>query len=372
MKLGIDAREIQDGVFTGIGGPLADFLNYFSKQDNDDTCILFSEKTVPIDFGPKVRNVVLDKSITFYWDQVILPKAIKQEKIDLFYSPYYKIPFFKSCKTISAILDLMYLQYEEYSKKINPLARLYYFTFGRMLAQRADSILTCSEYSKKDVVDLYKVKADKIKVIPLSISDVFSPETDEKIITEAKQKFGIDSPYILYVGNFKPHKNVKRIIRAFKNLTKEFRELKLVLAGPKEYMYSELNTLVKEFSLKNKVIFTGKIMDKKTQKSLYCAAEVFIMPSFYEGFGLPPVEAMACGTAVVASNCTSIPEVVKDAGLLVDPYHINEMTEAIRRLLKDKLFGDELREKGFKYVTEYSKDKICRRTYDFFNKVFLA
>jgi hypothetical protein len=117
MKLGIDAREIQDGVYTGIGGPLANFLHYFASQPNNDTCVLFSARKVPIDFGPKVSNIVIQEHVAFVWDQWQLPQALNKEGIDVFYSPYYKIPLLKPCRTISAILDLMYLTFEPYYKR---------------------------------------------------------------------------------------------------------------------------------------------------------------------------------------------------------------------------------------------------------------
>jgi len=366
MKLGIDAREIQDGVYTGIGGPLANFLNYFSKVDNDDECVLFSAKAVPIDFGKKVRNVVIEEKFTFYWDQVQLPQTLKQEGIELFYSPYYKIPLRAPCRTVSAILDLMYLALDYYSQRLPLFIKVYYYTMGKMFAQRADQILTCSENSKKDIIQLYGVKAEKIKVIPLSIDNVYRLKEGEDANKKVREKFGIDGKYIFYFGNFKYHKNVKRIVQAFKRIVVEFRDLQLVLAGPKEHFYPQLQTLVNEISLKDKVMFLGKVSDKEDARLLYTAAEMFVMPTLYEGFGLPPAEAMACGTPVVTSNSTSLPEVVGDAGLLVDPYKVDEITGAIRRILQDDRLRENLKQKGPKQAENFYEEKISKQIFEFF------
>jgi len=369
MLLGIDAREIENGVFTGIGGPLANFLNYFSQEENDDACVLFSTKAVPIHFGSKVRNVVIEDCLTFYWDQVKLSKALKEEGIELFYSPYYKIPYFSPCPTVSAVLDLMYLALDEYRQDLGLLKQIYYFTFGRMLAQKADYVWTCSQHSKQDIVKLYGVKPEKITVIPLSIDNHYRLKEGEDAFQKVKTKFGIDARYIYYFGSFKFHKNVKSIIRAFKRVTAEYRDLKLVLAGPKEYCYPQLQTLVNELSLKDKVMFLGKIADKEDARLLYTAAEIFVMPTLYEGFGLPPAEAMACGTPVVTSNSTALPEVAGDAGILVNPYQVDDITQAIRHILQDEKLRERLKRAGPKQAENFYEEKIAKQTYDYFKKI---
>lgn len=365
MKLGIDAREIQNGVYTGIGRPLYNFIKYFSKQNNDDTCVLFSERELPFNFGAKVKNIVIKKCPVFFWDQYKLPQAIKKEEIDLFYSPYYKIPLAAPCKVISAILDLMYIFFKEYRKKLGTLGILYYKTFGKKFAESSYKILTCSEHSKKDIIKFYGIEAEKIKVIPLSLSDIYKPEDDAEKIKAVKEKFNIKSRYLLYMGNFKPHKNVKNIILAFNKISERFNDLNLVLAGPKNNEFSQLKNLVEGLRLTDKVIFTGKVTEEDCPNVLYSQAEAFIFPSFYEGFGLPPLEAMACKTAVIASKTTSIPEVVKDAGILVDPIKVEKIAEAITEILTNTAIKNSLIEKGMKYAQEYKDAEISKQLYEF-------
>ncbi len=369
MRLGIDAREIQQGVHTGIGRPLANFLKYFATLDQGDQCVLFSSQPIPITFGHQIKNVVLPEFWTQVWDQLTLASALKKEGIDIFYSPYYKLPLLASCKCVCAVLDLMYLVVPEYRRRLNPLALMYYATLGKSFLKKADRILTCSQHSKRDIISIYGVEASKIEIIPLSVSHLYHPEPDSTKIDRMKIKYGISGRYLLYLGNLKPHKNVKNIVGAFSKIASSFSDLSLVIAGPKEHLYSELTHQAKQLGIAHRIIFTGTISEQDQPHILYSGAEIFVMPSLYEGFGLPPAEAMACGVPVVASNTTSIPEVVKDAGLLVDPENVDEIAQAIQQILKDSTLKQTLIAKGLNYVKAYEEVQIARQQYDFFRRV---
>ena len=368
MKIGIDAREIEQGVSTGIGGPLNDFLRYFARQSMEDECVLFSSRRVPVEFGPKVRNVVLDPAPTFVWDQQRLPEAIRTHEVNVFYSPYYKIPLRAACPTVSAILDLMYLVLPYYRKRLGPWRWAYYMTMGRWFAHKADAIVTCSEHSKRDITRFYGVAPRKIHVIPLSVDEAYRPCRIQEARAAVRKRFDLKGPYLLYVGNFKYHKNVRRLLRVFKRVAMEFRDLSLVLAGPLRDGYEALRTYRNELSLREKVVFVGPV-NRQEARFLYVAAEVFVMPSLYEGFGLPPVEAMACGTPVITSEVTSLPEVVGDAAVLVDPYNVDEMIEAVRRLLSDGEQRRALREKGLARARRFGWEQACGPLYALLREV---
>ena len=361
MRLGIDAREIQNGVYTGIGRPLADLLHYFAGLDNEDSCVLFSARKVPLDLGPRVTNVVLKEHITFVWDQWQLPLALKKEGVDIFYSPYYKVPLMKPCTTVSAILDLMYLSFGPYHERMSSFARAYYAVFGRAYARCADKVLTCSAYSKKDIQRIYGIGACKIEVIPLGLGGIYRPQ---------KGPTGINGRYILYLGNFKVHKNVKNIIKAFAFIAAAFPDMNLVLAGPKEYTYPHLVQLARELHLEHRVVFPGKITESDDPRFLYSGADVFVMPSLYEGFGLPPLEAMACGVPVIVSNTTSMPEVVQDAGILVDPDNVAAIADAMREVLTNDGLRNDLIAKGLRRAREYEADKVSARVYAFLKQTY--
>ena len=369
MRLGIDAREIQDGVYTGIGRALANFLQYFGAQDNKDSCVLFSDKEIAIDFGPKVGKVVIAEWNTFVWDQWSLPQAIKKAGVDIFYSPYYKIPLLKPCITVSAILDLMYIAYAPYYTRMSPLAKFYYATFGRWYAHRADKILTCSQYSKKDIERIYGVDEAKIQIIHLSVASIYFSPVDPSRITLIKRKFNINGRYVLYMGNFKAHKNIAQLIHAFAAIVQEFPDMNLVLAGPKEHAYNELAGIVQQYQLSDKVNFIGKVMETDGPQYLYQGAEMFVMSTLYEGFGIPPLEAMACGVPVIAANTTSIPEIVGDAGILVDPQNVTEMADAMRKVLLDPVLKQGLIKKGLQCACAYETEKIAKEMHDFLKTV---
>jgi glycosyltransferase involved in cell wall biosynthesis len=313
--------------------------------------------------------VVIPEINTFLWDQWFLPLAVKKQDTDLFYSPYYKIPLFKPCRTVSAILDLMYLAYVPYYKKMSPLAKLYYATFGKFYALCADKILTCSQHSQKDIERIYGVSGSKIKTIALSIAPIYFEPQDPSKITAIKIKFNINGRYILYLGNFKAHKNIALLIHAFAAIAQEFPDVNLVLAGPKEHTYTELTNIIHDKGLAERVVFTGKIIDSDGPQYLYQGAEIFVMPSLYEGFGIPPIEAMACGVPVIASRTSSIPEIVADAGILVEPNNAAEISKAIRTIFKDPALKKEFINKGLKRAHDYESEKIAQEMYDFLKTV---
>ncbi len=369
MIIGIDAREIQNGVYTGIGRALFNFLDHFDRQPGMDRCILFSSKPISFTFSGRIRNRVVKEKCTFWWDQVKLAAALKKEKVDVFYSPYYKVPLLASCKKVSAILDLIYLRFEPYRRRMPWFKKLYYYTVARYMAHAVDRVWTSSQYSLEDVVKLYGVDRNKIDVVSLSVAEVYRPETDEKQIAAVKKIFRIPGRYLLYVGNFKAHKNVATLLEAFRQVAATSPGLSLVLAGPRADGYAQLLRWVADQGLAAKIIFTGKMTEGVDLRSLYSGAEIFVMPSFYEGFGIPPIEAMACGVPVVSSRASSLPEVVGDAGVLVDPNDPKAFAQAIMRILEDGEFRKSLVARGLKQVEQFRPSVTAERMYDLLKKV---
>ena len=224
--------------------------------------------------------------------------------------------------------------------------------WGAFISKRATAIITVSEQSKQDIMELFEVPDSKIVVIPNGLPAEFVQEAGAPSQVEwITRKYGIIQPYVLYVGNFKPHKNLQRLLAAFKKITEKLGpRYQLVLAGGDEHYRPGLKRRVAELDLEDRVVFTG-FVDSQYLPGLYKGAEVFVLPSLYEGFGIPVLEAMACGTPVVTSKTTSLPEVAGDAGVLVDPHSVNEISQAIRFLLTDQ----DAREKQIRKGTERSK-----------------
>ncbi len=363
MRLGVDAREIQDGVVTGIGRSLANFIAYFVAHDSAHELILFAETKPPTPCSSRCRVVIIPPGPTFLWDQWKLPLRLKREGIDLFYSPYYKVPLFSSIPAIGQILDLMYLVFPPYVRALGPWGRLYYAAVGQACARKAIAIVTDSEHARGDIVRLWGVRPEKIAVIPLGLADLYRPVTDEAVRQAVRQRFGLPERYILYLGNFKPHKNVVSLVRAFANARRALEGCKLVLAGPLDAYGQAMKSQVEAAGLAEDVVFTGAFHEEDRPEALLSMAELFVFPSLYEGFGIPPLEAMACGTAVVASDRTAIPEVVGEAALSVDPLDIQALEGAIVSLLADEGLRKRYALKGLKRAEGFRAEQTAGRLY---------
>jgi len=364
MRIGVDAREIQNGVITGIGRSLANFIEYFSKIEKKHELILFAEKKISHDLNSNIRQVSLNHLPTFIWDQVKLPQALKASKIDLFYSPYYKVPLLTDTPVVNQILDLMFLEFPPYRNAIGLSGRFYYGVFGRAFAKKSISIVTDSKHAKYDIVKIWNIDPEKIEVIPLGLGNRYRPVNNLNLLDKVKNNFKLPDKFILYLGNFKPHKNVSSLVKAFKILENRFLDLKLVLAGPIDEHGEKIKDLVSEMGLKKRVVFTNTVIESDLPEALLSLAKIFVFPSLYEGFGLPPLEAMACGTPVIASNLTSIPEVVGDAGVLVDPLDVDSMGNAIADLIENPDKRKFLVEKGLERSKCFSEKNTAGKLFE--------
>ncbi|MFW6128686.1 MAG: glycosyltransferase family 4 protein [Candidatus Aminicenantaceae bacterium] len=363
MKIGVDAREIQDGVVTGIGRSLVNFIGYFAQRNKKHTLVLFSEKNIPIDFRGNIERVTIKPSVTFIWDQWKLPRHMRAHEIDLFYSPYYKIPVATKILVVNQILDLMFLVFPYYRKKLGVWKRFYYSVFGKKYARKAVSIITDSQHAKQDIIRIWNIDPEKIKVFPLGVASRYQPVRDTYMINKTRNAYNLPERFILYLGNFKPHKNVESLIHAFYEICNRFPDYKLVLAGPMDSFGRKMKSLVLEKGIQEKVVFTGTVKEEDHPEALYSLAELFVFPTLYEGFGLPPLEAMACGTPVIASNRTAVPEVVGEAGILVNPEDIEELSNAIADLLADPSKREILSKKGLERAKLFKEDKTAGKIY---------
>lgn len=364
MNIGIDAREIQDGIVTGIGRSLANFIKYFGKKETRHTLILFSEKKVPVEFHGRIRRVLISPALTFIWDQWKLPRALNANHVDLFYSPYYKIPLLTHVPCVSQILDLMFLIFPPYKNALGILEKIYYETFGRAFARKSISIITDSEHAKQDIMRVWGIAEKKVVVIPLGVAERYVPVEDRRILKKAKEKWQLPDKYILYLGNFKPHKNIESLVRAFKRIADNLPEYKLVLAGPLDSRGIEIRNLVSKEGLIERVVFTDTVREEDYPEALITMADLFVFPTLYEGFGLPPLEAMACGTPVIASNVTAVPEVVGDAALMVDPLDIDALSRAMMDLLNSPEKRRYYSEKGVQRAKMFGAEKTSGKIYE--------
>lgn len=291
---------------------------------------------------------------------ITLTAELRLRPVDLLLVQYSG-PIKPPCKLVTTIHDISYEHLPETFKRRSRFQMR--MTIPRT-ARSADHVIASSEYSRSDLIETYKLPPEKVTAIPLAAPDFLKPVTAVEERERIKKKYGIDGEFILGVGSIQPRKNLRRLIAAYSSLAASGIDLpQLVLAGKNAWLFEETLSSIDENNLGEKVKFTGFVPDEDLP-ALYSAALFFVYPSFFEGFGLPPLEAMQCGTPVIAGDRTSLPEVVGDCGLLVDPYDVDAIAGAIKQLLGDERLRNELSLKGLHRAGLFSWKRTARQTLD--------
>jgi glycosyltransferase involved in cell wall biosynthesis len=286
---------------------------------------------------------------------VTLPRALARDRIAVFLSPYYKGPVRAPCPVVLTIHDLYFINYPG---RHRPVYEAIVTRAARAYAGRATAIISDSEYSKREIVARLGVSAAKVSVVPVALGAEFKPAS---LTAAARARYALTSPYVLYVGNFNPHKNIARLIRGFALLPGPVRSRHwLVLAGGYGDGRPELARLAESLGLTDRVIFAGRVEDADLP-ALYAEAAVYVTPSLEEGFGSTVLEAMACGAPVVTSNRAALPEVVGDAGLLFDAEHEREIASVLARVLSDPALADDLRRRSLARAGLYTPARTTGR-----------
>ncbi len=312
-----------------------------------------SELTLRFSRLPTSRPVV-----RILWEQVIQPFALRKERVDLLHALAFVTPLLSPCPSVVTIYDLSFLLYPESLRRSR---RFYLGLFTRLSARRARRIIAISKSTKRDVVRLLRVPPNKVDVVYCGTDKAFRllPEAQ---VSAFRSRRGLPERFVLFVGTIEPRKNITGLIEAFASLRLgDHAPLKLVIGGAKGWFYRDVFARVRELDLEDEVLFPGYIPAGELPL-WYNAAELFVYPSLYEGFGLPPLEAMACGTPVVAANTSSLPEVVGEAGMLVDPLDVEGLAEAMRRVLNDETLRQEMRERGLRRAQDFSWTKTAKGT----------
>jgi glycosyltransferase involved in cell wall biosynthesis len=278
-------------------------------------------------------------------------------QIDLFHATDHLLPRLSGVKSVFTLHDLVFRFYPETHKLLN---RWFLTLMMPRFLQAADAVIAVSEWTKKDAMELYRLDEDKITVIYEGVNPLFRPASQERI-SALRQKYGILNKFILSVGTIEPRKNLTSLVEAYRSLKDQDRELQLVIVGKKGWLYEGFFRKLRELGLEEDVIFPGFVSDEDLP-TLYSAADLFVLPSLYEGFGLPVLEAMACGTPVITSNASSLPEVTGEAALLVDPHDTGALVRAARAVLDGEELRSELRAKGPKQAARFSWEKAARET----------
>ena len=371
MRIGIDISFVIDDNRVGVGQYIYNLLKNIAKLDTENTYYLYTNMEISQEFYRIGKNfkVIVKKNrflTRVLWLQFILPGLLKQDNIDLLHAPCHVSPARLHCPLVITYHDMASWLFPE---KFELFHRMAYQLLVPALTRRADRLIAVSESTKRDIVKLFKIAEDKITVVTEGANAFFKPVTDSALLKKIKEKYSLPEKYFLYVGMFEPRKNIPSIIEAFRRLKdKCILEHKLVLVGKKGWMYKEIFNTVKSLKLASDVIFTGYISDYELPL-VYSGAEIFIFPSAYEGFGLPILEAMSCGLPVITSNISSMPEVSKGAALLVNPGVLEEIADAMEKIINDKPLKEAMIKKGLEEAKKYSWEKAAKETLEVYKAV---
>ena len=359
MRVGIDLRKLHD---YGIGTYVRNLVTGLARQQDDAQYVLLcrpQDREFVASLGPRFHAAVERAGNYSAREQLTVPLALRRARVDLFHAPHYVVSPLTSCPFVVTIHDCIHLRFPQYLP--NRAAYYYARTMMAMAARRAQRVLTVSEASKDDILHYLRVPAEKVEVIYNALDERLAAPPTPGEIARVRERFLLTSPFILYTGNIKPHKNVDRLIEAFSILRRRgFADVKLLVIGDEISRYQNLRRLVHRFQLHQHVRFLGFVQDD-TLSALYRLASVFVFPSLYEGFGLPPLEAMAAGVPVVTSNVSSLPEVVGDAALLIDPMDAGAIAGAIARVLGDEALRASLIARGHERVKSFSWPRSVAR-----------
>lgn len=295
------------------------------------------------------------------WGQIIIGRCAKELDLDVIHDPTGVSPLALAkhqVATVTTIHDVFAWSIPGYSSLLDDLIYKHWLT--RRDAS-TDAIITVSNQSRADILKYLRAQPDKIHTIPYGVSSKFRPLTAEVFEPILRDRFGIRRPYILYVGALTERKNIIRLLQAFANVREKCPDHVLVLAGPRSWKQSPIESTIVELNLSDHVQLTGSLTDNELP-ALYNVASLFAFPSLYEGFGLPVLEAMACGTPVLTSNISSLPEVVGDAGIMVDPYNVEEISQAMIEIISDVNLSQELRQRGLGRASHFSWEETARKT----------
>ncbi|MBI2589814.1 glycosyltransferase family 4 protein [Candidatus Berkelbacteria bacterium] len=348
MKIGIDMQTTV-GQKTGFGFYVENLVNNLERIDR----INEYKKLIPIS---RADYRSLER---WWWDQVRIPQLARRFKIDLLHQPAFSAPILFPGPIVVTLHDLIAIHY---GADIPLGSRLYFGKWMPFSYRYADHIIAISEHTKRDAIKLLGLDEAKITVIYEAADSVFQPIRDRESLTSIRAKYQTGDKFILHVGTLNPRKNLEFLVKVFAEVRKRVgHRWKLVITGQKGWYYEGLFKLVEKLGLQSAVVFTGYINDHD-KPLLYNAASIFAFPSLYEGAGLPPLEAMSCGTPVVSSNTSSLPEMVGEGGILLSPTNLSAWARALTSLIADASLRRELAGKGRKQARRFSWERTAKET----------
>ncbi|WP_273222498.1 glycosyltransferase family 4 protein [Geosporobacter ferrireducens] len=353
IRVSLDGRHIKG---SGIGTYTENLISQY-KQHGVDVSVYCKKDQVQYFSSINVKTSMLDARIYGIKEQYEMIKIIKRKKQDILHWPHYNIPLMYKGPLVVTIHDIIHLKFPQFLP--NKAAYHYAYFMIDQAVKKADKIITDSNNTKLDLIERFKVQEEKIEVIYIGVSKDFKKDKMKEI--DIKRQYGIGKPYILYIGNVRAHKNIKGLIRAYKKFRDVCKAYELIIVG------EEHNNL-KDIEIDDDIRMLGYVEDRDLP-NLYGGASLFVFPSLYEGFGLPPLEAMACGTPVITSNTSSLPEVVGDAAITINPYNTDEIAKAMYDVLINHKLAQSLIRKGYDRVKQFDWSTTAEKTLKIYEEV---
>ncbi|MCX6811869.1 MAG: glycosyltransferase family 1 protein [Candidatus Berkelbacteria bacterium] len=365
FKIGIDARMYRRST-GGIGRYIHGLLEALSKIDNKNLYYVFltdddlSEYKLPAKNFIPVRARFPHYSIG---EQLGFLRLLNSYHLDLVHFTNFNHPIFYRGKFVVTIHDMTMTIFPAPGKQTEALSRFFYHLVLKRGLRRAKKIIAVSQNTKNDLINIIEVLKQKISVIYHGVDENYKPDHNQEKIIKLKTKYKISEPYILFVSQWRPHKGINNLVKAFEILDRRFRikDLKLVITGKPNPRFPEIEKEINTSPLRDRIITPGFI-DENDMVPLYSNASAFVFPSIYEGFGLNPLEAMACGTAVATSDISSIPEVCGKGALYFDPNDPEDIALKTHTLLTNNVLRQKLIERGFENVKRFSWKKMAKET----------
>lgn len=372
VRIGINTRFLQSQKMEGFGWytyevvkrmveahPEHDFYFFFDRPF--DAQFVFGKNVTPIVLFPPARHPLLFK----IWFNFSITKALKKHQIDVFYSPDGYLSLKTKVPQVGVIHDI---NFEHHPEDIPKGALKYLRNYFPKFAKKAHHLMTVSDYSKQDIVKTYGINPSKITVAWNGASEKFMP-LDIENIEQVRNKYSNGRPYFIYVGAIHPRKNINRLLQAFELFSKENSTIDLMIVGENMWSNPVFSNLSTSEKLKKRVVFTGHVsLDELTL--LMGSAVALTYVSYFEGFGIPLVEAMRCGIPIISGNLTSLPEVVGDAAILVDPYKVEEIAKAMQTMSENPALIESLKEKSIQRAPLFSWNHTAESTWKVLEELF--
>lgn len=369
MIIGIDGRAAKWYRGTGIGTYTYQLISNLNKVDSKNNYSIFLPEGSALNLGDNFSvESVKAMSNNNFWEEVQVPNIFNSDTTDLYHVPQNGVGLSSkiNCPTVITLHDIIPLKMPE------TVSDRYLKIFNEKLPEiisNCSGIITVSEFSKKDISKEFGFPESKILVTHLAAEEIYKPLNKRNCKRILESEYGIKDKFILYVGGFSPRKNIIGLIESFSLLNNEIKNnLKLIITGKKGLSYDIYKKRAEDLKISDSVIFTDFIPLEKLP-IFYNASQLLVYPSFYEGFGLPPLEAMACGTPVISSNITSLPEVCNNSALLVNPYDVIELSISIEKVINDNVLRENMINSGFITSSSFSWKKTALKTIHSYKKI---